>query len=133
MDKLIAHLGFIQGIITRMGSNSFFLKGWSVTLVAALFALAAKDTDKGFMLISYFPVFVFWMLDGYFLHQQKLFRMLYEEVASGNINSDEFTLDTSVVQNLVPSLLSVILSKTLFYFHGTIVVVILFAMFVLVR
>jgi hypothetical protein len=41
MDAQIAHLQMIQAVITRMGSNSFLLKGWSVTLVAALFALAA--------------------------------------------------------------------------------------------
>ncbi len=33
MDKRIAHLGFIQGVITRMGANSFYLKGWSVGLL----------------------------------------------------------------------------------------------------
>ncbi len=70
MEKTIAHLGFIQGIITRMGTNSFLLKGWSVTLVAAMFALAVKDADKSFMLIAYFPVFVFWALDASFLHQE---------------------------------------------------------------
>jgi len=30
----IAHLGFIQATITRMGTNSFMIKGWAVTLVA---------------------------------------------------------------------------------------------------
>ncbi|MDP2823193.1 MAG: hypothetical protein Q8O52_11045 [Sulfuritalea sp.] len=70
MEKTIAHLGFIQGIVTRMGTNSFLLKGWSVTLVAAMFALAVKDADKRFMLMSYFSVFIFWALDGFFLHQE---------------------------------------------------------------
>lgn len=131
MDKTVAHLGFIQGIITRMGTNSFLLKGWSVTLVAAMFALAVKDADKRFLLMAYLPVFVFWGLDGFFLHQEKLFRKLYEEVAAGKISSEVFTLNTSVVQGLVPSMVSVVFSKTLLPFHGTIVVVILFAMFVL--
>lgn len=36
-DK-IAHLGFIQGIINHMSNNSFLVKSWSVTLLAALFA-----------------------------------------------------------------------------------------------
>ena len=33
------HLELIQGVINRMASNSFQLKGWSVVLVSALFAL----------------------------------------------------------------------------------------------
>lgn len=131
MDKTIAHLGFIQGIITRMGTNSFLLKGWSVTLVAAMFALAVKDADKRFMLISYFPIFVFWALDGFFLHQEKLFRKLYEGVASGQVPSDVFTLNTSIVRGDVPSMLSVTFSKTLLPFHGAILLIVLFAMFVL--
>jgi len=37
-----------------MANNSFLLKGWSVTLVAALFALAAKDSDKKYIVVAYF-------------------------------------------------------------------------------
>ncbi len=33
------HLEFLQAVITRMAGNSFLIKGWSVTLVAALLAL----------------------------------------------------------------------------------------------
>jgi hypothetical protein len=128
MDKTIAHLGFIQGIITRMGGNSFLLKGWSITLVAALFALSAKDANTNFALIAYFPVLVFWFLDAFFLHQEKLFRKLYEEVAAGNIPSDLFTLNTSVVRDRVPSIIKVFFSKTLLPFHGVIVVIVTFAM-----
>jgi hypothetical protein len=131
MEKTIAHLGFIQAVITRMGTNSFLLKGWSITLVAAIFALSAKDADHRFILLAYFPVIVFWGLDGYFLHQEKLFRKLYEEVASGNIGSDLFTMNTVIVREMVSSLPKVIFSKTLFVFHGSIVAVVLFAMFVI--
>lgn len=133
MDKTIAHLGLIQGVITRMGANSFLLKGWSVTLVAAMFALAVKDADKRFMFISYFPVFVFWALDAFFLRQEKLFRKLYEDVAIGAIPSKAFTLDTSVVSNQIPSAIAIFFSKTLLSFHGAIVFVVLFAIFVLAK
>jgi len=129
MDKTIAHLGFIQAIISRMGANSFLLKGWSVTLVAAIFALSAKDANLRFVLLAYFPVVVFWVLDGFFLHQEKLFRKLYDEVAAGRVPSDLFTLDTSIVCNRVPSTAALLFSKTLFPFYGSIVAIILFAMF----
>lgn len=131
-DSKIAHLGFIQNIITRMGANSFLLKGWSVTLVAALFALAVKDADKKFMLLAYFPVIVFWILDAYFFHQEILFRKLYEEVAEGRIKSEVFTLDTSSVMDKVPSMLNVKSARILCYFHTAILFVVLFAMLALV-
>lgn len=46
MEKKFKHLDLIQGIINRMASNSFMLKGWAVTLMVGIFALASKDTDK---------------------------------------------------------------------------------------
>jgi hypothetical protein len=131
MDKTIAHLGFIQAVISRMGANSFLLKGWSVTLVAAIFALSAKDADHRFVLLAYFPVLVFWALDAFFLHQEKLFRKLYEEVAVGRQTSDHFSMDTTAVKDDVASIVVVAFSKTLLPFHGLIVLVVLFAMFVI--
>ncbi|UTH74220.1 hypothetical protein [Chromobacterium sp. IIBBL 290-4] len=133
MEKTIAHLGFIQGVISRMGANSFLLKGWSVTLVAAIFALSAKDANFKFVLIAYFPVIVFWVLDSYFLHQERLFRKLYEGVASGRISSEKFTMDTTIVRNDVASICCAAFSKTLLIFHGAVIAIVLFAMFFIMK
>lgn len=133
MEKTIAHLGFLQAVISRMGANSFLLKGWSITLVVAIFALSAKDADQRFVLIAYFPAIMFWGLDGYFLHQEKLFRKLYEEVASANISSDSFTMNTAAVKGMVEPFPKVIFSKTLLIFHGSIIAVVLFAMFAIIK
>lgn len=35
MDRKIKHLEFIQGVINRLASDSFRMKGWSVVLVYA--------------------------------------------------------------------------------------------------
>ena len=66
MDNKIKHLEMIQTLINRMSSNSFMLKGWTVTLVAGIFALSAKDADKMFFLVAYLPILIFWFLDAYF-------------------------------------------------------------------
>lgn len=80
MDKKLNHLEMIQGVINRMASNSFALKGWAVTLVAGIFVLAGKDTDKLYFLVAYIPIIVFWGLDSYYLLQERLYRALYEKV-----------------------------------------------------
>ena len=129
MEQKIAHLTFIQGVINRMGQNSFLLKGWSVTIVAALFALAAQGANKQFVLVAYFPAFMFWLLDAFFLHQERLFRKLYEKVASGEISSDNFTLNTVLVKAQVDSYSAIVFSKTLLPFYGCIIGVLLFVMF----
>ena len=79
-DKAI-HLGMIQVVITRMGANSFVIKGWNVTLASALLALSVKDGTPRFVLVAFLPAIVFWILDAYYLRQERLFRKLYEEAA----------------------------------------------------
>lgn len=92
MENKRKHLELIQNIISRMAKNSFMLKGWAVTLVAGIFALAGKDTDKLYFLVAYIPVIVFWLLDAYYLLQERLYRSLYNKVR----NIDESNIDFSL-------------------------------------
>ena len=56
MENKLKHLEMVQSVINRMANNSFMLKGWAVTLVAGIFVLAGKDTDKLYFLVAYIPV-----------------------------------------------------------------------------
>ncbi|MDW7728319.1 MAG: hypothetical protein SCH70_14675, partial [Candidatus Methanoperedens sp.] len=80
MEQKIKHLEFIQGVVNRMATNSFLIKGWCITLVSALFALAAKDANFKYIIIAFIPVPVFWILDSYYLWQERLFRALYDQI-----------------------------------------------------
>ena len=113
-----------------MASNSFLIKGWSVTLVAALFALAAAGTNELFVYLAYFPAFMFWVLDAYFLRQERLFRELWDHVreADAEIN---FSMDTEPFIGKVDSTWKVGWSRTLALFHGTIAGVIVIVMLVM--
>lgn len=133
MEAKIAHLGFIQGIVTRMGGNSFLLKGWSVSMVVAIFALAPKDADKRFLLIAYVPILMFWLLDAFFLHQERLFRHLFDAVANDRISSDRFTLDTTSIRLEVGHFLAWTTSKAVLPFHLGLAAMVLFAIFVLAK
>ena len=44
-DEKLKHLEFIQNVITRMNRNSFQLKGWAITIVSAILALAASTKN----------------------------------------------------------------------------------------
>jgi hypothetical protein len=133
LQARIAHLGFIQGVINRMGLNSFLAKGWTATLTAAVFALSDRKSDARFILIALLPVAMLWLLDAFFLHEEKLFRKLYEKVASGAISSQNFSMDTRNVRKEVGSEIQVFFSKTLLLYYGTIVGALLFAIFALLR
>lgn len=80
MEAKLKHLDMLQAIINRMANNSFLLKGWAVVLVAALFALGAKDSRIEIIALAVYPVFLFWILDAWFLRQERLFRCVYDKV-----------------------------------------------------
>lgn len=130
MESKLKHLEMIQGVINRMAGNSFLLKGWSVTLISALFALAAKDTNPFFVYLAYFPCVAFWSLDGFFLWQEKMYRKLYEKVAITEPQSIDFGMNASVFKESVDSWFSVCFSVTLSMFHGTIFGVIILVMLI---
>ena len=96
MENKRKHLEFIQGVINRMAGNLFFLRGWTITLIAALLALFVKGTNSNY--IIYFLlvlVLVFWILDGYFLSQERLFRALYNHVRKLDEKEIDFSMNTS--------------------------------------
>ena len=99
MRSKIDHLKMIQGIINRLAGNSFMLKGWAVTLVAGIFALASKDSSKGYFLIAYVPIIVFWGLDSYYLLQERLYRALYDKIRQTNETEIDFNMNTADIHN----------------------------------
>ena len=81
-DKVVKHLEITQAVINRMGSNSFLVKSWSMTIIVAAMVLIAKPTmqNSPFILVLILPSIGFWILDGYFLWQERLFRQVYNEI-----------------------------------------------------
>lgn len=73
----------IQGVINRLAQCSFVVKGWSVTLTAALLALASNDNDRAFAWIAAGAVSVFALLDALYLAHERGFRRLYENAVKG--------------------------------------------------
>lgn len=120
MDKRTYHLQYIQNVINRMSVNSFLLKGWTVVLISALFALGAGIHTNAFIWLAFFPSIVFWILDGYYLRQERLFRALYDEVRVTEENETDFSMETTLVSEKVDCWGKVIVSKTLLIFHGVI-------------
>jgi len=95
MENKRKHLEFIQGAINRMAGNLFFLRGCTITLIAALFAFFVKDANTDFIFVIYFPVIIFWILDGYFLSQERLFRALYNHVRKLDEKEIDFSMNTN--------------------------------------
>jgi hypothetical protein len=123
LDAKLTHLQLIQGIVNRLAQSSFLLKGWSVVLVAALFAFAAKDSRMIFAYLAYFPAVAFWGLDAFCLWQERLYRALYNDVRTLDANVIDFSMNTSGYKKTV-KWLPTMFSRTLLWFHGVLVLTI---------
>lgn len=131
MENKIKHLEFIQLVITRMNINSFLLRGWSVTLVAALFAFAAKDTNIEYVLITYISTPLFWILDGYYLSQERKYRDLYNGIRNKKETEIDFDMNATIMNNDKNSWLSSIFSVTNLIFYGTLIAITLVVMLII--
>ena len=133
MDRKLKHLEFVQGVINRLSTNSFLLKGWSVILVSALLALGATDSNLKFMLLAYAPALVFWGLDGYFLGLERVYRNHYERVRQKSPEQIDFSMNVSDLKEGFSGWVEATFSKTIVLFHGTIVGTIIVVMMLLLR
>jgi hypothetical protein len=126
----IKHLEMIQAVMTRMAQNSFTYKGWAITLVAGIFALAAGGgIGSRFALTALLPALVFWGLDGYYLRQERLFRKLYDDVRNAepaDWQNAPFSMETTPYAAEVAGWLAVCASRTLvgLYLPITLIVIV---------
>ena len=119
MQQKLKHLEFIQGIINRLATNSFQMKGWSVVLVAAILVLLARESRLDAAFIALAPILVFWALDGYFLWQERLYRALYDHVRTLEEGQVDFAMNVkSFRTSYRHSWLGAALSRTLLFFYA---------------
>jgi hypothetical protein len=126
LDAKIEYLKMIQAVITRMSHYGFLLKGWGVTLIAAILALAAESGKPDLLLIGLFPTIVFWVLDAFFLHTERNYRALYERAVLLNPDEIDFDLSPSGEHTRdTPPLWQIMFSRTLLVFWLALVIVLI--------
>ena len=118
-ERILKHLEFIQDIVNRLGRNSFLLKGWSMTVLVAgaLLMVRLRPDEPLLALTLLLPAIGFWLLDAYFLRQERLFRDEYNRVRK----QDETDFTMCPMQHKhkpESSWRSVFFSETLPIFYG---------------
>lgn len=112
------HLEMLQSAINRFSTNSFLLKGWSVTLFSALLALSTHNRNVNLVYFACIPTIILWGLDAFFLWQEQLFRKLYDLVRVLPEDKIDFSMDADqITGDDRPKWLKAIFSKTLIPFH----------------
>jgi hypothetical protein len=112
------YLEMIQSGIARFSTNSFVLKGWTVALVTTVLGFAAQDAARAAVL-ALVPTVLFWVLDGYFLAQERAFRELFEQARKGQSETYAFPITGSELYEWWRAVRSV----TVLLFHGTLALV----------
>ena len=85
-------LELLQGIITRLSTNGFLLKGWAVTLITALLTFTGTGGQQHSAVLACLPAVIFWLLDAYFLAREHQYRQRFEAGRKGLVESYDFGL-----------------------------------------
>jgi hypothetical protein len=88
------HLEFIQAVITRQANNSFVVRGWALTVAAAVFGFAANKGSWAVAVIGVIASMAFYYMDAFYLRQERLFRCLYQAVVEPDSAVPLYSMDT---------------------------------------
>lgn len=119
MSVKISYLQSIQAVIARLANNSFLIKGWTVTLVAALIAITGKDIvqNKKYILFGLLPALFFWFLDGYYLSLERRFKEMYDHARKLDENEIDFSMDSTLYKSRKTQWATAVFSNTLLMFY----------------
>lgn len=118
----VEYLKIIQGAISRLAQNSFQAKSWSVAIVTGILAFTSRSAQAQTCALAIFPAFCFWVLDAYYLRQERLFRALYIRAVDGTASA--YSMDTRPYERDVQSWVATMFSTPLVIVHAVIGVVI---------
>ena len=113
------HLEFIQNIILRMNTNSFQIKATTITIISALLAVFASNSNVLFVFIGIIPSIIFWFLDAYYLQLERKFRGVYNDVAgiTSAINVLNYEMPVQKYKNGEFSFFNCFKSKTIVWVY----------------
>jgi len=119
-DRKLKHLELIQGIISRMAGNLFYLRGWIITLVAGVLVLLTQIGNGQFPVVFLsLVILIFWVYDGYFLALERMYRDLYDKVRNMKEEYINFSMNiTEFKKYKKNSIIYCVFSPTLRYFYG---------------
>ena len=120
----------IQNIINRMAQNSFYIKAWTITIIAGILVLTFSILNIiifGALLgISLF----FWVLDSYYLKLERLFRRLYNQKVQEYNNEQKrknmllFDMNIKPFEDIEKKVIRIMISKSEFLFYIPIILII---------
>ena len=92
--NVVRHLEMIQDVIRRLADNSFTVRRWSIGAAGALIGAAVVSDEPVIAFVGAAMATVFWVLDAYYLRQERWFRALYDKVRAEPDAVEPFAMAT---------------------------------------
>lgn len=95
-DKRL-YLQFLQGVITRMNSNSFTIKGIAIAFAAAMITVSFSIDTQRFISLCMAIVATsgLWLLDAYYLRKERQYRCLFDKAVRNDESLQVYDMDAS--------------------------------------
>ncbi|WRG46289.1 hypothetical protein E5E39_07055 [Helicobacter pylori] len=88
--SFIEELKILQGVINRMAQNSLECKKWTLALVVGVLSLKVEAISNFYGLCVLGVLLAcFYLLDAYYLMQERLFREQYQWLIKNRLKTDE--------------------------------------------
>lgn len=117
-------IDLVEDAISRMAKNAFLIKGWCLSVLAFVFALAGKFSVGKLSFLLLVPVISFWWLDSYYLRLERLFRKRYEDVIRKRtleqVWTDLYSMNLKPYLQNVQGEIRIMFSSSEFPFYGVI-------------
>lgn len=125
-ESKLKHIDIVQSTITRMAQNSFAIKGWTITILVGLFVFVQNEKFKHNIFIYLIPIIFFWLLDSYYLWQERLFRKLYNDIIVNVTEESDLSMNIAQYKNTVKFCSSLFsLSEIMVYLPLSLIVLLL--------
>ncbi len=113
---VLNYLTTLQGIITRLATNSSNCKTLCVTLVSAITVVITNKAKPEFAWVALIPIISLGFLDAYYLSLERTFRKTYHAFTAKLIADQSFKADLfqSIASNSHPVAKFLNLFKTIF-------------------
>ncbi|MEA5581178.1 hypothetical protein VB620_07480 [Nodularia harveyana UHCC-0300] len=131
-NSVQSYLNILQGVIARMANNSASCKTWCISLVSATLVVLADKNKPTYAWISLIPILLFFLLDSYYLGQERSFRQIYNNFVnhlhSGEVTVNHlFKLTPPKGMNVVSLLFKSSLSFSVYPFYLTLLITVIIA------
>lgn len=122
------HLEMTQAVIRRMATNSLLSKGFCIGTTSIIPFLAVCNSKHDHVLVTIFPVLLFFILDAYYLALEKRFRNSYNDFigklhSSGIKSTEIYTIAPS--GNFFKTIRSALLSFSVWPFYLMLAIVVI--------